>query len=144
MIRFNHGELHLVLMSLLSQQPMHGYELMGELQRRTSGRYKPSPGSIYPAVQSLQAEGLIEATTEGDRRVYKITPMGAEALKQRMDQLVRIEIEHKVKFGVDSIDTALAHFVERVRGVSDRVDARDVEEVLDKTAATIESMGEGR
>jgi DNA-binding PadR family transcriptional regulator len=133
-------------MSLLSQQPMHGYELMGELQRRTHRRYKPSPGSIYPAVQSLQAEGLIEATTQGDRRVYRITPLGAESLKQRMDQLVRIEIEHKVKFGVDSVDAALAHFTERVRSVSSRVDAKDVAALLEKTAATVESMAdeEGR
>jgi DNA-binding PadR family transcriptional regulator len=141
-IRFNHGELHLVLLALLSQQPMHGYELMGELQRRTSGRYRPSPGSIYPAVQSLQAEGLIEATTEGDRRVYRITPVGTEALAQRMDQLVRIELLHKVKFGVDSIDAALARFAERVRKVAGRVDGTDIEDLLERTATTVEKMAD--
>ena len=122
---------------------MHGYELMSELERRTSGRYRASPGSIYPAVQSLQAEGLIEATTEGDRRVYRITDVGADALAHRMDQLVRIELEHKVKFGADSVDAALALFAERVRRVARRVDERAVSELLDRTASTVESMAEG-
>ena len=130
-------------MAVLSQRPMHGYELMSELERRTSGRYRASPGSIYPAVQSLQAEGLIEATTEGDRRVYRITDVGADALAHRMDQLVRIELEHKVKFGTDSVDTALARFAERVRLVAGRIDGQAVSELLDRTASTVESMAEG-
>jgi len=119
---------------------MHGYELIGELERRTSGRYRASPGSIYPAVQSLQAEGLIEAFPEGGRRVYRITALGAQALTQRMEQLVRIELEHEVKFGPDSVDTVLARFAERVRRVAARVDERAVEDLLDRTASTVESM----
>jgi len=131
-------------MAVLSQRPMHGYELMSELERRTSGRYRASPGSIYPAVQSLQAEGLIEATDEGDRRVYRVTDVGADALAHRMDQLVRIELKHKVKFGADSVDAALALFAERVRRVARSVDERAVSELLDRTASTVESMAKGR
>src|SRR5687767_15181430 len=85
-VRFGHGELHLVLLALLSQRSMHGYELMGELARRIR-RYRPSPGSIYPAMQSLETEGLIVARDDGDRRVYELTADGRAALFRRADRL---------------------------------------------------------
>src|SRR5688572_8458328 len=89
-MRFGYGELHLVLLALLSERPMHGYELMGELGRRVR-RYKPSPGSIYPAMQALEGEGLISASEDDDRRVYALTPDGRRALVKRGDRLAALE-----------------------------------------------------
>ena len=138
--RFGHGELHLALLALLSERPMHGYDLMGELARRMGGRYRPSPGSIYPAVSALQAEGLIAGREEDDRRVYRITAMGSKALAGRADRLARMEAQLGVRFGEDSVDVALARFTQRVRTLAGKLDARSVSEVLERTAETLGSM----
>ena len=59
---------------------MHGYEMIQELDSRTNGIWRPSPGSIYPTLQLLEDEGLIEATAEGGRKSYRLTDTGrAEA-----------------------------------------------------------------
>ena len=59
---------------------MHGYEMIQELESRTGGIWRPSPGSIYPTLQLLEDEGLIEAEPVGGRKTYQLTEAGrAEA-----------------------------------------------------------------
>ena len=140
-MRFGHGELHLVLLALLSERPMHGYDLMGELGRRIR-RYRPSPGSIYPAIQALEGEGLIAARDDGDRRIYALTDEGSAALSRRADRLAALEARLGVRFA-GGLDASLARFAERVRGVEAHVDVDRVDEVLERAAAEIESMGRG-
>jgi DNA-binding PadR family transcriptional regulator len=140
-MRFGHGELHLVLLALLSQRPMHGYELMGELARRIR-RYRPSPGSIYPAMQSLENEGLIVARDDGDRRIFELTPEGVVALSRRSDRLAVLEARLGVRFA-DGLDASLARFAQRVRSAGAHVDVARVEEILGRAASEIESMGQG-
>ena len=68
------------VLALLLERPMHGYEMIQELGERTGGIWRPSPGSIYPTLQLLEDEGLIEATAEGGRKSYRLTEAGrAEA-----------------------------------------------------------------
>jgi DNA-binding PadR family transcriptional regulator len=68
------------ILALLVERPMHGYEMIQELGERTGGIWRPSPGSIYPTLQLLEDEGLIEATAEGGRKSYRLTDAGrAEA-----------------------------------------------------------------
>ena len=59
---FRSGELHLVLLALIGERPQHGYELMADLTARFGPGYRASPGSIYPALTALEAEGLWEKT----------------------------------------------------------------------------------
>ncbi|GIF10422.1 PadR family transcriptional regulator [Actinoplanes teichomyceticus] len=73
------------VLALLLERPMHGYEMIQELDARTNGIWRPSPGSIYPTLQLLEDEGLIEATAEGGRKSYRLTADGrpeAEAAAQ--------------------------------------------------------------
>jgi len=137
-MRFAHGELHLVLLALLEHRPMHGYELMADLQARTNRRYGASPGSIYPAVQALESEGLIASKIESDKRVFSLTRTGRAALAKRREKLAEIEAMHGVRFSDDGIDAALARFAARVRSAG--ADAERVEKVLDRTAAEIELL----
>jgi DNA-binding PadR family transcriptional regulator len=130
--RFGHGELHLVLLALLAKRPMHGYDLMNALAERMGRRYKPSPGSIYPAVAVLEAEGLIDAMDEGDRRVYALTEAGRQALDRRAGQLARIESAMEVRFGDDSVEVILARFAERVRREYPHVDSVRLEKALEQ------------
>jgi DNA-binding PadR family transcriptional regulator len=137
-LRFGHGELHLVLLALLSERAMHGYELMGELSRRIR-RYTPSPGSIYPAIQALEAEGLIAATDDGDRRVYAVTAEGSDALTRRLDRLATLEARLGVRL-LEGFEPLVARFVERVRAASIRADSGDIERILDRAATDIETL----
>ena len=133
--RFGHGELHLVLLALLARRPMHGYDLMNELAQRMGRRYKPSPGSIYPAIAALESEGLVDATEEGERRVFAVTTAGREALDRRADQLARIESEMNVTFGDDSLEVVLARFAERVRTAG--IDAERLDAALNDTLRSL-------
>jgi DNA-binding PadR family transcriptional regulator len=68
------------VLALLLERPMHGYEMIQELESRTGGIWRPSPGSIYPTLQLLEDEGLIEAEASGGRKRYTLTDAGrAEA-----------------------------------------------------------------
>jgi len=68
------------LLALLAERPMHGYEMIQELESRTGGIWRPSPGSVYPTLQLLEDEGLIVAESEGGRKRFALTDTGrAEA-----------------------------------------------------------------
>jgi DNA-binding PadR family transcriptional regulator len=68
------------VLALLLERPMHGYELIQELETRTGGMWRPSPGSIYPTLQLLEDEGLIEPEGSTGRKSYRLTDAGrAEA-----------------------------------------------------------------
>ena len=77
---FKAGFLKLTVLKLVSKGPTHGYALMKDIQRLTDEDWKPSPGSIYPALQELVSEGLVQVRTQGRRKVYEITPKGMDDL----------------------------------------------------------------
>lgn len=64
------------VLALLLERPMHGYEIIQELDSRTNGIWRPSPGSVYPTLQLLEDEGLIEPEAEGGRKSYRLTEAG--------------------------------------------------------------------
>jgi DNA-binding PadR family transcriptional regulator len=77
---FEAGELRLAILSLLGDGPKHGYQLMKEMQERSGGMYRASAGSVYPTLQQLEDEGLVEAETISGRRVYHLTGEGRREL----------------------------------------------------------------
>ena len=79
----DHGEMRLLVLALLEEQPRHGYELMKTLEERSGGTYSPSPGTIYPTLAALEDVGQVVATTEGARKRYAITPEGLAQLAAR-------------------------------------------------------------
>ena len=90
---FSHGRLRLYLLKLLDESPRHGYEVIRLLEDRFMGLYAPSPGTIYPRLQRLEAEGLVTQSQEGGRKVYQITDAGREELAGRQDELDELEAE---------------------------------------------------
>ena len=74
--RVRRGEVRSLLLAALLDGPAHGYELMDRLEARTEGRWRPSPGSVYPLLQLLQDEGLIRGRDAGGRRTFELTPAG--------------------------------------------------------------------
>jgi DNA-binding PadR family transcriptional regulator len=73
------GALRAAVLSLLAEQPMHGYQVMQELETRSGGRWRPSAGSIYPTLQQLEDERLIQADEIDGRRTFALTDTGRQA-----------------------------------------------------------------
>ena len=90
---FAHGHLRLYLLSLLAEQPMHGYELIQALSDRFGGTYVPSAGTIYPRLAKLEEEGLVSKQSDGRKTVYAITDAGRAELAERESELDGIESE---------------------------------------------------
>lgn len=138
---FRHGELPLVLLALLAERPRHGYEVMAELARLFGPRYRPSPGSVYPAIEALHAEGLIDGQAHEGKTTYRATAAGNEALGARRDALAALELRTGTRFGdADSIEPLLDRFRARLAPLSGRVDPRAMAAVLQRAAADIERL----
>ena len=138
---FRHGELPLVLLALLDDHPMHAYEVMSELARLFGPAYRPSPGSVYPAVEALEAEGLIEGQEAGGRKTYTATDAGTAALAERQDALATLELRTGVRVRrSETLEPTLARFKARLAPLSGLVDADAVAAVLDRAATEIERL----
>jgi DNA-binding PadR family transcriptional regulator len=83
--RVRRGDVRSAILALLDDRPMHGYELITELEERTGGRWRPSAGSIYPTLQLLEDEGLATAEEIDGRKVYSLTDAGKEAAPERTE-----------------------------------------------------------
>ncbi len=88
---FGHGHLRLYLLHVLSERPMHGYEIIQALKDRFGGTYVPSAGTIYPRLAKLEAEGLVAKEADGRKTVYALTDAGRQELENRRDELDGIE-----------------------------------------------------
>lgn len=77
--RARRGDVRTAILVLLAEEPRNGYQLMTEIERRSEGVWRPSPGSTYPALQQLEDEGLVRVETEGGGRTFHLTDRGREA-----------------------------------------------------------------
>ena len=78
--RMGRGDVRVAILALLAEQPMHGYQIIQQIEERSGGAWKPSPGSVYPTLQLLTDEGAVEVEEEGGRKTYSLTEAGrAEA-----------------------------------------------------------------
>src|SRR4051795_11741623 len=78
--RRGRGDIRAAILALLSEEPMHGYQIIRELSERSGGVWRPSPGSVYPTLQQLEDEELVRPETgDGGRRVFTLTDAGREA-----------------------------------------------------------------
>ncbi len=68
------------MLAVLADEPMHGYQIMQELEERSGGGWQPSPGSIYPTLQLLADEELVAGSEEGGKTIYTLTESGRVAL----------------------------------------------------------------
>jgi DNA-binding PadR family transcriptional regulator len=115
---------------------------MLELQERFPA-YRASPGSVYPALNALEAEHLVAGEDEGDRRVYRVTATGGVALVERRALLAKVEARTGARLTERSAESALVSFANRVRPVVAAVDVSAVEKVLEDAAERIERLAKG-
>lgn len=74
--RARRGDVRAGVLALLGERPMNGYQIIQELRERSGGYWRPSPGSVYPALQQLEDEGLVRTTEVDGRRAYELTDEG--------------------------------------------------------------------
>ena len=79
---FGSGEVRIAILSLLSEKPRHGYDLIKALETRSGGSYRVSAGTMYPALQQLEDEGMIVSETKDGKRVYQLTDLGRKELER--------------------------------------------------------------
>ena len=149
---FDSGELRLVLLKLISDQPRHGYDLIRAIEEMTGGAYAPSPGVVYPTLTMLEDMGHIdEQKSEGARKAFAITTEGAAHLaanKAEVDAvLARLAALAAAREKVDGVTVrrAMLNLRMAIRGRlmqdgADMTTMRDVTAILDEAARKIEGL----
>jgi DNA-binding PadR family transcriptional regulator len=148
---FESGDMKYVILKLLRDKPMHGYEVMKALEERTHGCYKPSPGTVYPTLQWLEDEGLVAAKEAEGKKVYEITDAGRAFLDEHRTVVEDIfdrvteTIERVVAEPVADVNRAVGRVVSQAYRaawkLSDDVErSKRISEILDKAAADIEAL----
>ena len=149
---FEAGELRLVLLKLIADQPRHGYDLIRAIEETTHGDYAPSPGVVYPTLTMLQDMGQIEeAKGDGARKVFAVTDEGrahleekAEEVEALFDRLEALGSDQRkaggapIKRSVANLLSALWHRV--TRGETDEQTIHDIAAILDEAAQKIERL----
>ena len=149
---FESGELRLVLLKLIGDEPRHGYDLIRAIEDLTGGEYAPSPGVVYPTLTLLQDMDLIEeASGEGARKPFQVTDEGRAHLEERSDEVealferledLKPSERHTagpaIGRAVKNLMTALSHRISR-DGFDEEL-LHEIAAVLDEAAQRIERI----
>ena len=148
---FDAGDIRLVILKLLAEQPSYGYQLIKTMEERLAGGYSPSAGVIYPTLTMLEEEGLAASASENNRKVYSVTQQGLEYLeahKQRVEELFA-RLQHAERGFRRGRSPELMHaFMHLGNAVTDRVrresvnpeQMRRIAEAIHAAAKTIEEL----
>ncbi|WP_291175688.1 PadR family transcriptional regulator [Erythrobacter sp.] len=149
---FGSGELRLVLLKLVADEPRHGYELIKAIEELTEGAYAPSPGTIYPTLSLLEDEGAIaQAASDETRKAYEATDAGRTELEERADEVEALferlsgHGEHRRAFATPEMFRALGNLAgvlkNRARsGKLDEETMREIVDLVDELAKKIERL----
>jgi len=151
------GLLRYYILHKIAQKPIHGYEIIQDIDSKTEGAWRPGAGSLYPILKKLVSEGLIKAepepSAEATRRVYQITPKGVESLahakemfanfQQRFGSLRRLFIdlidpENLATFFVDGSNRQFQMAQEMLESKQDKIPPSDLEYILKEYMLNLE------
>jgi DNA-binding PadR family transcriptional regulator len=110
-----HGDLRLIALALIDEQPRHGYDIIKALEEKTSDWYSPSPGIVYPTLTYLEEVGYLTSQPEGAKKLFTITDEGRAHLKENRDL-------------VDAVMKRLAYIGEKAARLRERMDGEADEE----------------
>jgi DNA-binding PadR family transcriptional regulator len=144
---FEAGEIRLAILSLLSEGPKHGYQLMKEMSERSGGVYKASAGTVYPTLQQLEDEELIASDQQGGKRIYHLTPEGLRELERDPGAVRRIWERTNQFSGWDRIMTpghplfpALGQVIKAAIQAARRAGPDRVRVILERTRKQLEEL----
>lgn len=134
--RARRGDIKFLILDVLAAGPRHGYEIITELENRSNGRYRPSPGSVYPTLTLLEEGGFISGEMVDGKRVFTITAAGRELLASKPAGAASDDDEDD---GVDLRGAALklGAAVMQAARASDAASQQKVRDILDKTRREI-------
>ena len=151
---FGHGDLKLLLLALIEQQPRHGYELIRTIEDMFNGHYSPSPGTIYPTLTMLEEmDHIAVQSEEGGRKRYAITDAGrafldenreaVEAVTERTERSARMAAKLAAPMAIRKAMHELKHAL-LMRSVKwDKAEAERVIEIVERAARDIASGKSG-
>ena len=84
---FGRGDLKFVILQLIADKPMHGYEVMTALEDECRGFYRPSPGSVYPTLQMLEDQGYVQSEEVDGKKIYSVTKEGEAFLAENEEHV---------------------------------------------------------
>ena len=149
---FDGGELRLVVLKLIADQPRHGYDLIRAIEEMTGGGYAPSPGVVYPTLTMLDEMGHIdEQASEGAKKRFAATEEGRAELREKAEEVAALIArlttigEHRGRADQAPIRRAMGNLREAVRGRMVRGDIAedtllDIAGLLDEAAQKIERL----
>src|SRR5690348_13078798 len=151
------GLLRYYILHKIAQKPIHGYEIIQDIDSKTEGAWRPGAGSLYPILKKLVTEGLIvaeaEPSGEATRRVYQITPKGVESLahakemfvnfQQRFGSLRRLFIElidpeNLATFFVEGSDRSFQMAQDMLEAKQSKISPADLEYILNAYKLNLE------
>jgi DNA-binding PadR family transcriptional regulator len=140
-MRARRGDVRAAILALLAERPMHGYEMIKELEERTEGAWAPSAGSIYPTLQMLEDEGLIRGEERDGKRRFALTEAAAaEQAEKAGDQTpwdaVKADADPEAINLKDSV-RKLHHAIGQVFHAADEAQQKKVRELLDESRRKI-------
>jgi DNA-binding PadR family transcriptional regulator len=136
-MRARRGDIREAVLRLLSERPMHGYQIIQELSARSGGSWSPSAGSVYPTLQMLADEGLILGQESGGKKVFSLTESGTAAVAATADQPAPWEEVAQGGIGVQGYREAIGKFMPVVFQIGKNG-------TPDQTAAAIEILNDAR
>lgn len=142
---FAYGELPLVLLALLKQRSMSGYELMSELARLFNPQYTPSAGSVYPALVALKKEALIEQVDSATPKRYYLSKSGEQALQARLDELGWIERRTGVFLRPEgSVEGELERLIGLVKERRGTIDPQRLLDILEQAQNEVKKLARSK
>src|SRR6266849_10159052 len=153
---FGRGDLKYVILDLLKDQPRHGYDIIRALEDRMRGRYRPSPGSVYPTLQMLEDLGYVTSSQQEGKKVYSITDEGRRYLTEQASTID--DIRARITAGWDAAqrpemadlmhelrELARALFRQGTRGaLKDPERLKKLREIVARARAEVDTLGESR
>ncbi len=81
------GDVRAAVLALLAEEPRNGYQIIQEIEARSEGEWRPSPGAVYPALQQLSDEGLIEGDEQDGRKTFRLTDAGRAYVEEHAEEV---------------------------------------------------------
>jgi DNA-binding PadR family transcriptional regulator len=132
------GDVRAAILHLLSESPMHGYQIMQELSDRTNGAWNPSAGSVYPNLQQLEDEDLVVASEASGKKVFELTDAGREAVESdpKGPPWERFEA-HEAYSSLKEAGFGVAHAVTQVARTGSESQIESTREILENARRQI-------
>ena len=146
---FGHGDLKLILLALIAEQPRHGYQLIRTIEEMFGGSYAPSPGAVYPTLTMLEEMGYARVDTSegGTKKLYIVTDEGrayleenrdtVDALMARMEVTARAASKYAAPIPIHEAMRTLKRAVIMRGALWSEAEAKRVRAIIEKAAAEI-------